>query len=41
MPEDRPSPEQIEHDDQFDNWMLNYERKMLQKTAQMKKVTHA
>lgn len=33
MPEDRPSLEQIENDELFDNWIQDYERKMAQKTA--------
>ena len=38
MPEDRPSPEQVEDDKQFDNWLEGFERKMAKMTAKSKKM---
>lgn len=31
--EDRPTPEQINNDDEFDKWAEAYERRMAQKAA--------
>jgi hypothetical protein len=38
MPEDRPSPEQINDDKKFDNWLEGFERKMAQMTAKTKQM---
>lgn len=38
MPEDRPSPEEIDNDRLFDQWLVRYERDQQKKTAKRKKM---
>ena len=38
MPEDRPTPEEIDDDRLFDLWLIRYEREQQQKTAKRKKM---
>lgn len=39
MPDDRAQPEVINDDEAFDNWMILYERKMLQRTMKKNKIS--
>lgn len=39
MMADRPSAEQINNDELFDNWLTDFERKMSQRSSPPKKVT--